>query len=76
MSQLLSTLFASPEPVDNLTKKIPCRDLDALMAHTRIMFMRYMFLFFECGVSEDHRTSEICGMPGGNRCETRPIGSL
>jgi hypothetical protein len=39
-----------------LTKEIQCRDYDALIAHTSIVFMRYMFLAYQCRVETDHRT--------------------
>jgi hypothetical protein len=31
-----------------LAKEIQCRDFDALIAHTTIVFMRYMFLAYQC----------------------------
>jgi hypothetical protein len=40
----------------NLSKEIQCRDYDALIAHTSIVFLRYMFLSFECRLSSDKRT--------------------
>jgi len=39
-----------------LAKEIQCRDYDALIAHTSIVFMRYMFLSYQCRVETDHRT--------------------
>jgi len=39
-----------------LTKEIQCRDFDALIAHTSIVFMRYMFLAYQCRIETDHRT--------------------
>jgi hypothetical protein len=39
-----------------LAKEIQCRDYDALIAHTSIVFMRYMFLTYQCRVETDHRT--------------------
>jgi len=39
-----------------LSKEIQCRDFDALIAHTSIVFLRYMFLSFECRLSADQRT--------------------
>ena len=39
-----------------LTKEIQCRDFDALIAHTSIVFMRYMFLAYQCRIEIDHRT--------------------
>ena len=37
-------------------KKIQCRDFDALIAHTSIVFMRYMFLAYQSRMETDHRT--------------------
>ena len=37
-------------------KEIQCRDFDALIAHTTIVFMRYMFLAYQCRMETDHRT--------------------
>jgi hypothetical protein len=39
-----------------LAKEIQCRDFDALIAHTTIVFMRYMFLSYQCRMETDHRT--------------------
>jgi hypothetical protein len=39
-----------------LAKEIQCRDYDALIAHTTIVFMRYMFLAYQCRMETDHRT--------------------
>jgi hypothetical protein len=39
-----------------LAKEIQCRDFDALIAHTSIVFMRYMFLAYQCRMETDHRT--------------------
>ena len=39
-----------------LAKEIQCRDLDALIAYTSIVFMRYMFVVYQCRVETDHRT--------------------
>lgn len=39
-----------------LTKEIQCRDFDALIAHTSIVFMRYMFIAYQCRIETDHRT--------------------
>jgi len=37
-------------------KEIQSRDFDALIAHTSIVFMRYMFLSYQCRVLTDHRS--------------------
>ena len=39
-----------------LAKEIQCRDFDALIAHTSIVFMRYMFLAYQCRIETDHRS--------------------
>ena len=39
-----------------LVKEIQCRDFDALIAHTTIVFMRYMFVAYNCRCETDHRT--------------------
>ncbi len=39
-----------------LAKEIQCRDFDALIAHTSIVFMRYIFLAYQCRIEKDHRT--------------------
>jgi hypothetical protein len=39
-----------------LAKEIQCRDFDALIAHTSIVFMRYMFLAYQSRMETDHRT--------------------
>ena len=39
-----------------LTKEIQCRDFDALIAHTSIVFMRYIFLAYQCRIETDQRS--------------------
>jgi DDE superfamily endonuclease len=39
-----------------LTKEIQCRDYDALISHTTIVFMRYMFLSYRNRIETDNRT--------------------
>ena len=39
-----------------LAKEIQCRDFDALIAHTSIVFMRYMFIVYQCRIQTDHRS--------------------
>lgn len=39
-----------------LAKEIQCRDFDALIGHTSIVFMRYMFVAYHCRLSIDHRS--------------------
>ncbi len=40
----------------NLAKEIQCRDYDALIGHTSIVFMRYLFLAYHCRLISDHRS--------------------
>jgi hypothetical protein len=40
----------------SLAKEIQCRDFDALIGHTSIVFMRYMFLAYHCRLSTDQRS--------------------
>jgi hypothetical protein len=42
--------------VRSLTQTIQCRDYDALVGHTSIVFMRYMFLSYHCRLSTDQRS--------------------
>ena len=39
-----------------LAKEMQCRDYDALVAHTTIVFMRYMFLAYQNRIETDNRT--------------------
>lgn len=39
-----------------LAKEIQSRDYDALIAHTSIVFMRYMFVVYQNRITTDHRT--------------------
>lgn len=39
-----------------LAKEIQCRDFDALIAHTSIVFMRYLFLAYRYRLETDQRT--------------------
>jgi len=39
-----------------LAKEIQCRDYDALIAHTSIVCMRYMFVASQCRVVTEHST--------------------
>jgi len=39
-----------------LAKEMQCRDYDALVAHTSIVFMRYMFLAYQNRIKTDNRT--------------------
>lgn len=39
-----------------LVKEIQCRDYDALIGHTSIVFMRYMFIAYQRRMANDHRS--------------------
>ena len=39
-----------------LVKEIQCRDFDTLIAHTFIVFMRYMFIAYRVRMVSDHRS--------------------
>jgi hypothetical protein len=39
-----------------LTKEMQCRDYDALVSHTTIVFLRYMFLAYQHRIETDDRT--------------------
>nr|WP_321496003.1 hypothetical protein [uncultured Desulfobacter sp.] len=39
-----------------LAKEMQCRDYDALVSHTTIVFMRYMFLAYQNRIQTDDRT--------------------
>ena len=39
-----------------LAKEIHCRDYDALIGHTSIVFMRYMFLAYHSRMTTDYRS--------------------
>lgn len=40
----------------SLAKEIQCRDYDALIGHTSIVFMRYLFLAYHCRLNSDQRS--------------------
>ncbi len=40
----------------NLAKEIQLRDYDGLIAHTTIVFLRYMFVAYQCRMETDQRT--------------------
>ena len=39
-----------------LVKEIQCRDFEALIAHTSIVFIRYMFIVYQCRMESDERS--------------------
>ena len=49
-------LLQDDQAASALAKEIQCRDFDALIAHTSIVFMRYMFLAYHCRLSTDQRS--------------------
>jgi DDE superfamily endonuclease len=52
----IEVLFKMSKQHLKLAKEIQCRDFDALIAHTTIVFMRYMFLAYQCRMQTDHRS--------------------
>jgi len=52
----IEVLFKMAKQHLKLAKEIQCRDYDALIAHTTIVFMRYMFLAYQCRLETDDRT--------------------
>ena len=49
-------LFKMAKQHLKLAKEMQCRDYDALVAHTTIVFMRYMFLAYQNRTQTDDRT--------------------
>lgn len=52
----IEVLFKMAKQHLKLVKEIQCRDFDALIAHTTIVFMRYMFVAYNCRRETDQRT--------------------
>ena len=52
----IEVLFKMVKQHLKLAKEIQCRDFDALIAHTTIVFMRHMFITYRCRMQSDHRT--------------------
>lgn len=52
----IEVLFKMAKQHLNLAKEIQCRDFDALIAHTTIVFMRYLFISYSIRMEKDHRT--------------------
>ena len=52
----IEVFFKMSKQYLKLAKEIQCRDFDALIAHTTIVFMRYMFIVYQCRLESDHRT--------------------
>ncbi len=52
----IEVFFKMAKQYLKLAKEIQCRDFDTLIANTYIVFMRYMFLAYQCRIETDHRT--------------------
>ena len=52
----IEVLFKMAKQHLKLAKEIQCRDFDALIAHTTIVMMRYMFIAYQCRLASDYRT--------------------
>ncbi len=52
----IEVLFKMAKQHLNLVKEIQCRDFDMLIAHTTIVFMRYMFIAYRVRMETDHRS--------------------
>ena len=52
----IEVFFKMAKQYLKLAKGIQCLDFDALIAHTSIVVMRYMFLAYQCRIETDHRT--------------------
>jgi hypothetical protein len=52
----IEVLFKMAKQHLKLVKEIQCRDFDMLIAHTTIVFMRYMFIAYRVRMETDHRS--------------------
>ena len=52
----IEVLFKMAKQHLKLVKEIQCRDFDMLIAHTTIVFMRYMFISYRVRMETDHRS--------------------
>ena len=52
----IEVLFKMSKQHLKLVKEIQCRDFDMLIAHTTIVFMRYMFISYRVRMESDHRS--------------------
>lgn len=52
----IEVLFKMAKQHLNLAKEIQCRDFDALIAHTTLVFMRYQFIAYCIRMESDHRS--------------------
>jgi len=52
----IEVLFKMAKQHLKLVKEIQCRDFDMLIAHTTIVFMRYMFIAYRVRMASDYRS--------------------
>jgi len=52
----IEVLFKMAKQHLKLVKEIQCRDFDMLIAHTTIVFIRYMFIAYRVRMETDHRS--------------------
>jgi hypothetical protein len=52
----IEVLFKMAKQHLKLVKEIQCRDFDMLIAHTTIVFMRYLFIAYGVRMETDHRS--------------------
>ena len=52
----IEVMFKMAKQHLKLVKEIQCRDFDMLIAHTTIVFMRYMFIVYRVRMESDHRS--------------------
>ena len=52
----IEVLFKMAKQHLKLAKEIQCRDFDALIAHTTLVFMRYQFIAYCTRMESDHRS--------------------
>lgn len=52
----IEVLFKMAKQHLNLAKEIQCRDFDSLIAHTTIVFMRYLFIAYSVRMESDQRS--------------------
>jgi DDE superfamily endonuclease len=52
----IEVFFKMAKQTLKLASEIQCRDFDALIAHTSFVFMRYMFLSYQCRMETDERS--------------------
>ena len=52
----IEVLFKMAKQHLKLVKEVQCRDFDMLIAHTTIVFMRYMFIAYRVRMETDHRS--------------------